>query len=233
MRASSRYPDSVGRLVTFLARLSPDEVTWDEEGWAGGGDGMVKSFVPTPLTKVLLMPSLWRSFTCPPGCVSCCIRATLDYTPREWITFPLEVQGVFRPRSVVVSRKERTVYTCEENVLEGCPFLTELPERQGCSLWPNPPLLCQALPQIQVLQRKPGIMGVFKKPYGRAWNFPQKPQCQFSGVFREEGRQEDLQVLRRFFNGTASTDIYTVLDDVMRAYRRGSPSATSITAWER
>lgn len=229
--------DSVEKLVHKLALLSPEPVRWGPKQ---------KVLVKTPPKQVLVAPSVFREFICTVGCTACCyVTITLDYFPGEtqFAELPSDVQKQFKVRDIYVNGRLFPIISHDRrHLVSKCQFLTESTRGggPGCGLWPRPPLECQAAPQSQLMQIRPGKTYLLKKPFSRAWRFKQKPQCQF--VANQDLSlvlAGDIAILRRYlawasFLNMPTDLIHSLIDYLEGVLGQWRPvPRTSMVVWKR
>ena len=175
---TSRYPESYQKTLGRLKLLSPGR-------------------------RVVLGPSLFRTFTCPDGCTACCMAFSLDFLPWE------APEGA-RPRTVL----GRTIFTIPAQ--PPCRFLCG----GLCSLWPNPPIECFAAPQVQIFPRQSETQ-ITGRIFSRWWKWPEgnRPQCQFRSEFSLEARDHLVRVLERYLEWAEYFEIPTTIPEVINAVR--------------
>lgn len=209
--------DSIEKLVHKLALFSPGQVTWGKKD---------KILVKEPLERIVIAPSMWRTFICTVGCSACCwVDITLDYMPHEAQLIEIPGPERFEPREVIVNGSKYTVMTFDRRKQPGkCPMMSDTIREggPGCSLWPNPPLECQAAPQLQVLQARPNQTYLMKKPFSRAWRFKITPECQFvpADDLSSMGIAGDLALLERYVLWAKYLEIETVLPSIVNFFKR-------------
>lgn len=219
------HADSVEKILNQLSLLSPGTLTYQ----AHTGTGRLRNPVhmDTPVTEVLITPSLFRKFICTNGCTACCQKFTLDYIPSEFIH--VENQEGFQEREVWVNGKRKIVLTNDQNANPICDFLRVLrpggdTRGLGCANYQMAPLSCISAPQLQFIQMRPSRTYVLKKPFGRAWAMTPTPQCQFVEMeWGEESRQEQEMmdsILARFQEWARYFGIKTALPKVRKELHR-------------
>lgn len=233
---SSLYPDSMGKLVHHLAALSPDPVYF----------GKRQKLVVEPPKKLVITPSVFREFRCIAGCHSCCaVAITLDYLPMEFEQLPQERKDRtdWKMRTIQVNGVEREIMSVNQAPYPFCPYLTA--DRgngaKGCSLWPMQPLECASAPQVSVRYMRSGITRLSKVPFGRAWRFPNRAQCEFHAEDEAKTREalkSDIRLLGRYQKWAAHLGIMTLLPALVGqlgsyAYMGREFPKTSKTIWSR
>ena len=183
------FPDSLEKIIRYIAVVSKDPVEW--EG---------KVFEPLP---IILSPSLFRHFSCPPGCGACCSAFTLDYLPTE--KFP---EGVVE-RYVEVNGEKRLIYTYypkKQKVsfrdLDRCDFLDL--ETGRCKIYPIRPFSCRIEP-LRLIRRDSYSLISFCtfSRWKLMWTVEGKKgaKCRFSKKFTKEDIDdlvEKFEQLRRW-----------------------------------
>lgn len=211
-RVTVSCPDSAEKVVRQLAALATVPVTYNGKP------------LPGPPREIRIGPQFWRRFACAAGCAACCLPFSLDLLPSERAALPPEFQRHFRERTVTVNGRRVTLATVADNWRDGrCLFL--VPGRGGdlrvlgCALYPTMPLSCQSAPQFQpIYRRDEQVTYLMKRPFSRAWNFPEPPQCRFEGGYDPH---DDLALIARFRAWAEELAIPTVLDAVERVVARG------------
>jgi len=151
-------------------------------------------------------------------------------------------QEEFKRRAIVVNGETIDVLSHDRRHLQArCNFLTPGVRGgfPGCGLWPNSPLECQAAPQSQLLQIRPGRTYLLKKPFSRAWRFKETAQCQFLTSRDLAGDlNDDLGILYRYQGWAEYLGISTFLPELIEylvSVRDGwfPPPKSSVPVWER
>lgn len=231
------HADSVEKIVAQLSLISPDSITYQAQGKSGRLLN-IRTF-QTPVTEVLITPSLFRKFICTNGCTACCQKFTLDYTPGEFLN--VEHQEGFSEREVFVNGKPKIMWTNNQNDNPICDFLTVKRPGGGlgCSNYRNAPLSCISAPQLQFIQMRPERTFVLSKPFGRAWAMTPTPQCQFVPMenWEDLGPEIDnkIAILDRFQEWARYLGIKTVIPQVQKAiktlYRDGLMPVQAYSVW--
>lgn len=216
MRTIPQHVDSTGKLLNRLALVAIDPVM--QKG---------KLIAPPP-KKILVTPSLLREFRCVSGCTACCLPFTLDYTPEEfedldW-TEEITKQAVdqFRLRTIEVDGRSYEVLSYPQYKDNSCPYLRQTRENGalGCGFWSKDnstqPVECAAAPQLLMTTRGMGSTVIMKKPFGRAWSWKVKPQCEFDPVIDHIKKIPDnfdlsneIMLLKRYLHWADYLDIPT------------------------
>lgn len=215
------HADSIEKIVAQLSLLSPIPVRYQARGKAGRI--LAERIFQTPVTEVLITPSLFRKFICTDGCTACCQKFTLDYTPGEFIH--VENQEGFQEREVLVNGKKKVMWTNDQNANPICDFLRVKRPRGGlgCANYRHAPLSCISAPQLQFIQMRPTRTYVLSKPFGRAWAMTPTPQCEFVPLddWDEVGRELEskMQILDRFAEWARYLGIKTVIPQIKRGMK--------------
>lgn len=227
------HADSVEKIISQLALLTPDTVTY--QGHTASGRLRKEVVLDTPVNEILITPSLFRKFICTDGCTACCQKFTLDYIPPE-IHNVRHTEG-FIMRDVWVNRKRRAVYTNDQNANPICDFLRVVRPGGGlgCANYLHAPLSCISAPQLQFIQMRPGRTYVLKKPFGRAWAMTPTPQCQFVEFTDEDERSAEIAmmvaILRRFDAWAKYFGVPARLKEVIHALNYGRDTEGATTVW--
>ncbi len=233
---SPLYPDSVGKLIHHLAALSPEPVYF----------GKKQRLVLNPPGKLVITPSVFREFRCIDGCHACCaVAITLDYIPEEYNSLPSEMRARvdWEVRPVLVNGQEIPIWSVNQAPYPFCPYLTAVRPNggMGCSLWPKQPIECASAPQVSVRYMRSGRTRLSKVPFGRAWRFPNKAQCEFHAEDRQKtltALKSDIRLLLRYERWAAYLGLKTLLPQLVGKlstypdYDLEFPK-TSVTVWER
>lgn len=215
-RVTPSRVDSVERIVNRLAKISKEPVLFN-------------SLVFAPPSQVCLSPTLVRDFTCVSGCSACCsIAVTLDYLDSEVEQFQWnkaerkEVIIAFKRRSVTVNGTERFVWSYPQYADNRCPWLRNVrPDGNlGCSLWTNEdmlqPLECASSPNLSFDWRKEtSVTYIKKRPFGRASQWANVPQCEFDPGCRDDSVANELKVLRRYKLWAETFELNTYIDEII------------------
>lgn len=215
-RTISSMVDSTQKLLHRIALVSPDPV------FLNGKKLM------NPSHTVCVTPSLLRDFVCTPGCTACCQGFTLDFTPQEfwhtrpWDTdkLPIDIMEFFQTRHININNFEYPILTAKQYEHDHCPMLVPVESRGGnlgCSMWPMPPLECEAAPNLLMTNRGEGVSMIMKKPFGRGWAWKETPQCQFNppeNPMKVDLTQE-IKLLRRYQHWADYMKIPTVIDKIV------------------
>jgi hypothetical protein len=191
VRSVPRHVDSVEKLLDHIALFAKVPVVYNGRA--------LREDVPK---HIFLSPSILRSFRCVDGCTACCLSFTLDYLPREFSFYStLWEEGVtqmaqekFEKREVEVNGLKGYVMSYPQYKDPACPFLR--PTRQGgalgCGFWhvgnATQPLECASAPQLMFTTRGLENTVLLKRPFGRAWAWKDKPQCEFSPILDHPGQ---------------------------------------------
>jgi hypothetical protein len=226
-RSIPEHRDSIGKLLSRLALVAKANIT-------SGGK------VLTCPTEIYLSPSLLRGFRCRAGCTACCLPFTLDYTPEEFTALgerwrddiAVQAQAQFSERSVEVNGVQYPIMTYEQYKDPACPYLRPTRENGalGCGFWTSDnttqPLECAAAPQLLMTTRGEGISLIMKKPFGRAWAWKQKPQCEFdpraerlTDIPDTYDLSPEIALLERYAHWAAHFAIPTYLEEIIAAMR--------------
>ena len=210
------HADSIEKILYQLATVAKHPIVYEAKSLRTGRPLKERRYAP-PVNAVAVTPSLFRKFTCVPGCTACCQKFTLDYTPKEFIYATKHKEG-FEAREVTVNGKTYEMCTNNQNENPICDFLrVEKPTGGlGCDQWPLPPLSCASAPQVQFIQMRPGVTYILKKPFGRAWAMTPTPQCTFEEVddFEEYDIPGIIEIINRFQNWADHFEIETCLGEV-------------------
>lgn len=230
------HADSIEKIVSQLAFLTPSTVTYQAQGRSGRI--LAERIFDTPVTEVLITPSLFRRFICTDGCTACCQKFTLDYTPGEMLNVK-HTEG-FVEREVFVNGKRKIMWTNDQNHNPICDFLrVQRPGGGlGCANYKTAPLSCISAPQLQFIQMRPRRTFVLSKPFGRAWAMTPTPQCQFVEVDWNELEHDinnKIQILDRFAEWARYLGIKTVIptikSEMRRLYRLGLMPVNAYSVW--
>src|SRR5262249_17902205 len=130
--------------------------------------------------SIVLSPTIFKHFRCPPECSVCCQHFTLDYLPSEMADVP-HPEG-FAERVITVNGKPKTVFTNDQNGTPICDFLSiKRPGGGlGCAQFKFAPLACISAPQLQFWwHEEEGKTVVTKRGYGRGWAMkPHPAKCE-------------------------------------------------------
>ena len=206
---SITFPDSAEKMILLLSEISTEPVH------------IKGKTINRPYPRTFkISNTFWREFICPGGCVACCkILFSIDYLPEEFEKFvPENRKQLFNKRTLTVNGVTKELYTIEyNNSKEGdCTFLidrrTDNENVKGCELYPNPPLSCIAGPQVKFMTRKSSKRTYLtKRPFGRAWAFPEEPKCKFIPN-KDKDYKEETSILKRFRDWARYFEMNTVID---------------------
>lgn len=165
--------------------------------------------------SIRLTPSFFRKFTCPDTCQAICCRVfdcSLDFCEKEsaWQRLSPEIKEMFSPRVISVGEKSMTVYSLwkpREKVTDRqdrsniqCSFLQPVRNGNlGCSIWETGnPLECGAAYNMRVSETPTHVM-ISKQGLGRAWRYPEPPQCEFEVVpVNQADLQSNIDIFKRY-----------------------------------
>lgn len=140
-------------------------------------------------TEIYVSPALLRTFHCKVGCIACCsIKITVDFSPEEFASLKWskkvrdKAESLFFEREIEVNGKRYPIFTYNQYQDPACQFLAPIREGQlGCSFYPYQPLECASAPQLSMTTHG-GKSIVTKRPFGRAAQWTNVPQCEFSPI---------------------------------------------------
>jgi len=219
--------DSVEKLLYRLSLLAKIAVTYNG-----------KRITTCPSEHIFLSPSLLRSFRCHVGCIACCGVFTLDFTEGEFARFiwsadvDASARAGFTKRRIAVNSKTFTIMTFPQYKYDACPFLR--PTREGgalgCGFWTaadsTQPLECHAAPQISITERGKGNTVIAKRPFGRAWQWKVKPECEFDNLIdtiadldRAVDLDDEIDTLQRYQHWADMLGIPTYIPECIAAMR--------------
>lgn len=224
-RPSPGEKDSARKILEQLGKISKQEMKINGEK------------VLSAPEEIKVGKSFRKGFKCVPGCTACCLNFSLDYIPSEFDEcLDDETKEKFGERTIQVNGRKKKIYTIEDNFQEGeeCMFLvnnrTDSDDGKGCELYPNPPLSCISAPQVNFIYRSDlETTYLQKRPFGRASQWTNIPQCEFEGKW---DREEDLNILQRFFRWARYFEIDTALAEIIDELRRTKERRTR-TVWKK
>jgi hypothetical protein len=200
---------SVLRTLSRLAMMSTKPiVTWIDHS---------RVFVNP--ASISIGSSVFRKFTCVPGCFACCLQGplTLDFIPTEqaWIQFPEHLKPLFSERIVQVNGVSYPFWSLDKP--KGmCHFLSPREGGQGCGVWNTHPLECFAAARLQIQKRGEEAI-ILKKGFAREWRWETHAQCRYDEPFKfeESEFESDFKVLSRYIEWAEYFHIPTVLSDII------------------
>lgn len=203
--------DSALKVLEQLAKISKKKVKIEGEK------------VTSQPSQIKIGQSFYKGFKCEPGCTACCLNFSLDFLPENLEKF---VKGrdryPFDERKIRVNGKEKSIYTLPDNFDDGeCIFLTnyrtDSDEGKGCKFYPTPPLSCLSEPQVKFIYRSDlDTTYLQKRPFGRASQWTNTPQCKFEGEWEKE---EDLKILNRFKGWSEYFGIDTAIHELIEGVK--------------
>lgn len=221
-----KFADSAEKMITLLGEIATHPVH------------VKKNTIDRPYPRIFkISGTFWRDFKCPAGCTACCqLSFSIDFIPSGFEkSVPDDKKHLFEERTLTVNGVTKKLYTIPRNHPENgedCIFLinrrTDNENVKGCSLYPHPPLSCKAGPQIKFMTREDSnTTYLTKRPFGRAWAFPEEPQCEFEHK-REVDYSDDLDTLKQFRDWAEYFEINTVIDHFIERVERAKHMEDSV-----
>jgi len=157
--------DSIIKTIHYLSMIAVENIC-------------IKDRCFSPPGILVVSPTFWRDYTCPPLCGGCCRAFSMDFWPWEWPLFLKvypEHEQKFRQRHVIVCGREQFFYSNRHTALvrfkkgQKCQFLNLGTGR--CEIHSYSPFSCRfELNKLQFFpKRNTCILG--KKIFRNGWRY--------------------------------------------------------------